>query len=164
ALRGHGGGSRRRRRHAELFVFDAGGGASFSGRPCGPARPRRSRGRGRRSGTRPPPCRAPGRRAGTAPRGPPPPQGRGPPADRPAPPPPPKGGSASPNPVAPGDNGVYRLAADLVPREVRRVKALVHALAWVDDRLYVGTGPEGQLYEVRERGHETAPLAKLDSG
>ena len=45
-----------------------------------------------------------------------------------------------------------------------RFKALVHALAWVDDRLIVGTGPEGQLFEVREHGHETAPIAKLDSG
>ena len=29
-----------------------------------------------------------------------------------------------------------------------RVKALVHALVWADNRLLVGTGPEGQLYEV----------------
>jgi hypothetical protein len=77
---------------------------------------------------------------------------------------PPGGGSASPKPIAPGDNAVYRLDTDGVPREVLRVKALVHALVWVDDRLYVGTGPEGQLFEVRDHGHETAPLVKLDSG
>jgi hypothetical protein len=77
---------------------------------------------------------------------------------------PPSGGSASPRPVTAGDNAVYRLDADGVPREVLRVKALVHALVWAEDRLYVGTGPEGQLYEVRDRGHETAPLAKLDNG
>jgi hypothetical protein len=75
-----------------------------------------------------------------------------------------QGGSASPRPVAAGDNAVYRLDADGVPREVLRFKALVHALAWVDDRLIVGTGPEGQLFEVRDHGHETAPIAKLDSG
>ena len=63
-----------------------------------------------------------------------------------------------------GDNAVYRLDADGVPREVLRVKALVHALVWADNRLLVGTGPEGQLYEVRDRGEETAPIAKLDSG
>ncbi len=51
-----------------------------------------------------------------------------------------------------------------MPREVLRVKALVHALAWSNDRLLVGTGPEGQLYEVRNRGEETAPIAKLDHG
>ena len=59
---------------------------------------------------------------------------------------------------------MYRIDTDGVPREVLRVKALIHALAWADDRLWVGTGPEGQLYEVRERGEETAPIAKLDNG
>jgi hypothetical protein len=83
---------------------------------------------------------------------------------RPAPPRPAPGGSATPRPVAAGDNAVYRLEADGVPREVLRVKALVHALAWVDSRLLVGTGPEGQLYEVRDHGHETVPVAKLDHG
>ena len=83
---------------------------------------------------------------------------------RPAPGRPAQGGSASPKPITAGDNAVYRLDADGVPREVLRFKALVHALAWVDDRLIVGTGPEGQLFEVRDHGHETAPIAKLDSG
>ncbi len=77
---------------------------------------------------------------------------------------PPGGGSASPRPITAGDNAVYRLDADGVPREVLRFKALVHALAWANDRLIVGTGPEGVLFEVREAGHETAPIAKLDSG
>ena len=85
--------------------------------------------------------------------------GARPPAGRPA-----QGGSASPKPIAAGDNAVYRLDADGVPREVLRFKALVQALAWVDDRLIVGTGPEGQLFEIREHGHDTAPIAKLDSG
>jgi hypothetical protein len=91
-----------------------------------------------------------------------PPGGTGgarPPAGRPA-----QGGSATPRPITSGDNAVYRLDADGVPREVLRFKALVHALAWVDDRLIVGTGPEGQLFEIREHGHDTAPIAKLDSG
>jgi hypothetical protein len=83
---------------------------------------------------------------------------------RPSPTRPSPGGSAAPKPIAAGDNAVYRLDADGVPREVLRVKALIHALAWVDDRLLVGTGPEGQLYEVREHGHDTAPIAKLDHG
>ncbi len=77
---------------------------------------------------------------------------------------PPSGGSAVPKPVTPGDNAVYRIDSDGVPREVLRVKALIHALAWLDDHLWVGTGPEGQLYEIRERGEETAPVARLDSG
>jgi hypothetical protein len=77
---------------------------------------------------------------------------------------PPGGGSAAPRPVASGDNAVYRLDADGVPREVLRVKSLVHALVWADDRLLAGTGPDGQLYEIRDRGEETSPIAKLDSG
>ena len=77
---------------------------------------------------------------------------------------PPGGGSATPRPVTPGDNAVYRIDTDGIPREVLRVKALIHALAWVDDHLWVGTGPEGQIYEIRDRGEETAPVAKLDNG
>jgi hypothetical protein len=74
------------------------------------------------------------------------------------------GGSAAPRPITPGDNAVYRIDSDGIPREVLRVKALIHALAWVDEHLWVGTGPEGQLYEIRERGEETAPIAKVDNG
>ena len=77
---------------------------------------------------------------------------------------PPQGGSAAPRPISPGDNAVYRLDADGVPREVLRVKALVHALAWADDRLLVGTGPDGQLYEVRDRGDETVPWPSSTDG
>jgi hypothetical protein len=76
----------------------------------------------------------------------------------------PGGGSASPKPITAGDNAVYRLDSDGVAREVLRVKALIHALIWSNNRLLVGTGPDGQIYEVRDRGQETAPLAKLDNG
>jgi hypothetical protein len=81
-----------------------------------------------------------------------------------APPGPPAGGSASPRPASPGDNAVYRIGGDGVPREVFRARALIFALAWQEGRLLVGTGPEGQLHEVREQGHETAPIARLDHG
>ena len=74
------------------------------------------------------------------------------------------GGSASPKPPTPGDNAVYRIDADGVAREMFRAKAMVFALAVHNDRLLVGTGPEGQLYEVRDEGHESAPVAKLDHG
>jgi hypothetical protein len=81
----------------------------------------------------------------------------------PAPPRPPAAGSA-PRPASPGDNAVFQIDADGVVREVFRAKALVHALAWSDERLYVGTGPEGQLFEVRPEQGESTPLAKLDAG
>ena len=86
------------------------------------------------------------------------------PIARPAAPSPPSGGSAAPRPPSPGDNAVYRVGSDGVAREVFRVKALILALAWQADRLLVGTGPEGQLYEVFERDRESAPIARLDNG
>ena len=85
-------------------------------------------------------------------------------AAKPAGPKPPPSGSAAPKPVAPGDNAVYRIDTDGVTREVFRIKALIFALCWSGDRLLVGTGPDGQLYEVRDRTAESTPLAKLDNG
>ncbi len=49
-------------------------------------------------------------------------------------------------------------------REVFRGKVLVYALALQKDHLFVGTGPEGQLYEIRDSGRESSPIARLDSG
>ena len=72
------------------------------------------------------------------------------------------GGSAAPKPPSPGDNSVYRIGLDGVAREVFRHKSLIYALAWLNDRLYVGTGPDGQLFEVRDLGRETSPTARLD--
>jgi hypothetical protein len=76
----------------------------------------------------------------------------------------PPGGTAAPRPVTPGDNAVYRIGSDGAAREIFRARALIYALAWQGDRLLVGTGPEGQLYEVRELGRESAPVARLDHG
>ncbi len=76
----------------------------------------------------------------------------------------PPGGTATPRPASPGENAVYRVGPDGVAREVFRGRVLIHALAWQGDRLLVGTGPEGQLFEVRDGGRESAPIARLDSG
>jgi hypothetical protein len=73
-------------------------------------------------------------------------------------------GSATPRPIAAGDNAVYRIEADGVARELFRARALMFSLAQKDDRVLVGTGPEGQLFELRGHGHESAPLARLDNG
>lgn len=74
------------------------------------------------------------------------------------------GGTATPRPIVPGDNAVYRIGSDGAAREIFRARALIYALAWHDDRLLIGTGPEGLLYEVRDLGRETAPIARLDHG
>ncbi len=73
-------------------------------------------------------------------------------------------GSASPRPVSAGDNAVYRIDQEGVAREVFRAKVLIFALAFQNDRLLVGTGPEGQLFEVRDQGRESSPIARLDNG
>ena len=41
---------------------------------------------------------------------------------------------------------------------------MIHALAWLDDRLLVGTGPRGAALRGPQPGEETAPVAKLDNG
>lgn len=78
--------------------------------------------------------------------------------------PPPTGGAGSPRPPSAGDNAVYRIDTEGVAREVFRARVLVFGLALQKDRLLVGTGPEGQLFEVRENGRESTPIARLDSG
>ncbi len=149
-LCGHGGGSRRWKLGQELDVPGAGRVTPASGRaPSGG------------DGSFPPGGADTDTQVKKAATQPGPPGGAG--QTRPATPSRP-GGSAAPRPITAGDNAVYRLDADGVPREVLRFKALVHALAWANDRLIVGTGPDGVLFEIREAGHETAPIAKLDSG
>ncbi len=73
------------------------------------------------------------------------------------------GGSAAPRPASPGENAVYRFAADLVPREVFRVKGMIHAMAWCQDRLLVGVAPDGSIHEIRNEGADVTLAVKLDS-
>jgi hypothetical protein len=74
------------------------------------------------------------------------------------------GGTSTPRPATAGENAVYRIGPDGDAREVLRARALIYALAWQDDRLLIGTGPEGQLYEVRGLGRESSAIARLDHG
>jgi hypothetical protein len=72
-------------------------------------------------------------------------------------------GTATPKPPAPGENAIYRISPDGAVREVFRARVMIFTLVWhVDDRLIAGTGPDGQLFEVRHR--ETVPIARLDTG
>jgi outer membrane protein assembly factor BamB len=75
-------------------------------------------------------------------------------------------GHAAPAPTTPagGENSVYRLTADGAVREVFREKALVLSLLRQDGRFLVGTGMEGQLFEVDERTRERSEVARLDHG
>ena len=75
-------------------------------------------------------------------------------------------GSPAPAPVAPvaGENSVYRIGPDGGVREVFRGKLLVLSLARQGDRLLVGTGMQGELYEVDEVAREHSAIARLDHG
>jgi hypothetical protein len=72
--------------------------------------------------------------------------------------------AAAPAPPASGDNSVYRIAPDGSAREVFREKALVLSLLRHGGRLFVGTGMEGQLFEVDEAARERSEIARLDHG
>jgi hypothetical protein len=75
-------------------------------------------------------------------------------------------GSAAPAPSSPsgGENSVYRIAPDGTVREVFREKALVLSLLRQGQRFFVGTGMEGQLFEVDEATRERSEIARLDHG
>jgi hypothetical protein len=63
-----------------------------------------------------------------------------------------------------GENSVYRLGFDGSVREVFREKGLVLSLLKLNDRLYVGTGSQGQLFEEEESTKERSEIARLDHG
>jgi hypothetical protein len=72
--------------------------------------------------------------------------------------------ASAPSAPATGENSVYRIALDGPVREVFRAKALVLSLLRQDGRLLVGTGTEGQLFEVDEATRERTEIARLDHG
>jgi hypothetical protein len=74
--------------------------------------------------------------------------------------------SPAPAPPAPaaGENSVYRISPDGTVREVFRERTLVLSLLKQGDRLYVGTGLDGQLFEIDEATKERSEIARLDHG
>jgi hypothetical protein len=74
--------------------------------------------------------------------------------------------SAAGTPVAPPEaktagNAVYRITPDGMVTEVFREPVMILSLAEADGVLYLGTGNEGRVYEVRPDREEQIPLAKL---
>jgi hypothetical protein len=72
----------------------------------------------------------------------------------------------APAPPAPsgGENSVYRIGTDGSVREVFREKAMVLSLLRQPGHFFVGTGMDGQLFEVDEASRERSEIARLDSG
>jgi hypothetical protein len=76
-----------------------------------------------------------------------------------------KGGSAKESsPPSSGENSVYRIRPDGTVREVFREKALMLSLLKQGGRIIVGTGMEGQLFEIDEASKERSEIARLDHG
>jgi hypothetical protein len=75
-------------------------------------------------------------------------------------------GSPASAPTTPsgGENSVYRIALDGGVREVFRAKAMMLCLARQSDHLFVGTGMEGELFDVDEKTSEHSEIARLDHG
>jgi sugar lactone lactonase YvrE len=74
--------------------------------------------------------------------------------------------TAAAGPTSPGggENSVYRVGLDGSARELFREKGLILSLLKINDRLYVGTGAKGQLFEVNEATKERSEVARLEGG
>lgn len=73
-------------------------------------------------------------------------------------------GSAVIRPGSAGENLVFRIGEDRIPRQVFRTQGMIYSLAWWDGRLIVGTGHEGRLFEVVGAEGESAMIARVDHG
>jgi hypothetical protein len=73
------------------------------------------------------------------------------------------GAPAAPPPAA-GENSLYRIAFDGTVREVFREKTMVLSLLKQGGRIFIGTGMDGQLFEVDEATKERSEVVRLDHG
>ncbi|HYT92212.1 MAG TPA: hypothetical protein VEL76_26085, partial [Gemmataceae bacterium] len=76
-----------------------------------------------------------------------------------------KGGNTSaPSQPAAGENSLYRIDPKGTVRELFREKAMVLCLMRRHGRVLVGTGMQGQLFEIDEATKERIEIARLDHG
>jgi hypothetical protein len=75
-----------------------------------------------------------------------------------------KNAAAAPTPPSAGENSLYRIAPDGTVRELFREKAMLLSLLRQNGRLLVGTGMQGQLFEIDETTKERSEIARLDHG
>lgn len=72
--------------------------------------------------------------------------------------------AAAPSLPGMGENSVYRIATDGTVRELFREKALVLRILRRPGRLLLGTGMQGQLFEIDEQTKERWEIARLEQG
>src|SRR5207237_4744649 len=76
-----------------------------------------------------------------------------------------KGSSAAPpSPPGSGENSLYRIGKDGSVREVFREKAMILSQLQIGGKIFVGTGMQGQLFEIDEASKEKSEIARLDNG
>jgi outer membrane protein assembly factor BamB len=75
-----------------------------------------------------------------------------------------KNAAPAPAPPATGENSLYRISPDGTVRELFREKAMLLSLAQQNGRVLVGTGMQGQLFEIDEKTKEKSEIARLDHG
>jgi hypothetical protein len=63
-----------------------------------------------------------------------------------------------------GENSLYRIGVDGAVRELFRERVLLLSLLRENGRVLVGTGMDGQLFEINERSKERSEIARLDHG
>lgn len=67
-------------------------------------------------------------------------------------------------PPGTGENSLYRIAPDGTLREIFRERVLIQSVLRHNGRIFIGTGVEGQLFEVDEATKERSEVARLDHG
>jgi hypothetical protein len=67
-------------------------------------------------------------------------------------------------PPGSGENSLYLISYDGTVREIFREKAMLLSLLRQKGRIYIGTGMDGQLFEVDENTKERSEVARLDHG
>ncbi len=72
--------------------------------------------------------------------------------------------AASSSAPAAGENSIYRIGFDGAVREIFREKAQMLCLLKVRDKLLVGTGMDGKLFEIDETTRDFAEIARPDAG
>jgi sugar lactone lactonase YvrE len=70
---------------------------------------------------------------------------------------------SNPPPIV-GENSLYRIAPDGTVRELFREKTLLLSLLRQNGHIFIGTGIDGQLFEVDEATKERSEIARLDHG
>jgi hypothetical protein len=73
-------------------------------------------------------------------------------------------GAPAPSQPGSGDNSVYRIAGDGTVREIFREKVLILSMLKLNGRFLLGTGQQGQLFEVDEASKEKTELVRLEHG